>query len=201
MEEKNLELFKFTRLYLGQTNWEFLKKITAGELQLFLKFPISLDKSYIVYGNKDLLNKFKAFYLTRCIKKRPLYSQYFISEYASTLSTNTKDDYGLNVDQDLIFLYRHSHMQTLGNSETWLLETILNKVAERNRDGLVTIILSEQRMSFLEESGEFEVINLSEVITNTTLKEALETIKGNENNSEDTLTSIVTEGSAVFDEV
>ena len=202
MEEKNLELFKFTRLYLGQNNWEFLKKITKGELQLFQKFPINLNKSYIVYGNEELLNKFKAFYLTRCVKKRPLYSQYFILEYASTLSTNTKDEYGLNVDQDLIFLYRHNHMQTLGNSETWLLETILNKVAERNREGLVTVILSEQRMSFLEESKEFEVINLSEVITNKTLKEALETIKADEDNSsEGTLTSIIGEGNTVFESV
>lgn len=202
MEEKNLELFKFTRLYLGQNNWEFLKKITKGELQLFQKFPIDLNKSYIVYGNEELLNKFKAFYLTRCVKKRPLYSQYFILEYASTLSTNTKDEYGLNVDQDLIFLYRHNHMQTLGNSETWLLETILNKVAERNREGLVTVILSEQRMSFLEESKEFEVINLSEVITNKTLKEALETIKADEDNSsEGTLTSIIGEGNTVFESV
>ena len=75
---ENIELFKFTRLYLGQYNWEFLRKIQESELNLFKKFDINLNKSYIVYGNNDLLNKFKAFYLTRCIKKRPLYSQYFI---------------------------------------------------------------------------------------------------------------------------
>lgn len=186
---ENIELFKFTRLYLGQYNWEFLRKIQESELNLFKKFDINLNKSYIVYGNNDLLNKFKAFYLTRCIKKRPLYSQYFILEYASSLSTGTKDDYGLNIDQDLIFLYRHEHMQTLGNSETWLLETILNKVAERNREGLVTIILSEQKMTFLENSGEFEVINLSEVVTNKTLKEALKTVEESNINSKDYVNS------------
>lgn len=202
MKEENLELCRFTRLYLGQNNWRFLKKITKSELQLFQKFSIDLNKSYIVYGNKELLNKFKAFYLTRCIKKRPLYSQYFILEYAGTLSANTKDDYGLNVDQDLIFLYRHNHMQTLGNSETWLLETILNKVAERNREGLVTIILSEQRMTFLEESKELDVINLSEVITNKTLKEALETVKNEGNvSTKGNLMSITSDVNTVFESV
>lgn len=171
---KNLELFKFARLYLGQVNWENLRKTTDKELALFQKTPIDLKKSYIVYGNKDLLNKFKSFYLTRCLKTRPLYMQCFITDYASELTTGTKDDYGLNVDQDLIFLYIHKHsISTLGRSETWLTETVLNKVASRNRDGLVTVILSETRVPLLEDSAEIEVINLSEVVTKETVRTIL----------------------------
>ena len=48
---KDLELFKFARLYLGQTNWENLRKTTQSELALFQKFPLSMKQSYIVYGN------------------------------------------------------------------------------------------------------------------------------------------------------
>lgn len=178
---ENLELFKFTRLYLGQMNWKLIKETSENELKLFQKIPIDVSKSYIVFGNLSTLSKFRAFYLTRCIKKRPLYSQYSMYEYASELSSSSKDEYGLNVDQDLIFLYRHEHAFSLGNSETWLVETILNKVADRNRDGLVTIILSEMRMPALEESGELEFINLSGKITAQAVSNILKSSKKDQN--------------------
>lgn len=173
---KDIELFKFARLYLGTENWKYAKDTSESELSLFKKFSINLKNSYIVYGSKDLLHKFKAFYLTRCLKERPLYMQCFITDYANELMINTKDDYGLNVDQDLIFLYIHEHsISSLGRSETWLTETVLNKVASRNRDGLVTIILSEIKVPSLEVPNELEVINLSGVALNETKKEALKT--------------------------
>lgn len=174
---ENLELFKFARLYLGQTNWEYLKKTSEVELALFQKQPINLENSYIVYGNKDILNKFKAFYLTRCLKTRPLYMQCFVDEYAGSLMTNTKDEYGLNVDQDLIFLYIHEYsVSDLGRSEAWLTQTILNKVASRNREGLTTIILSEVRVPSLATSSELSVINLMEAKIAETKQEALKDI-------------------------
>lgn len=171
---ENLELIKFTRLYLGQTNWEYIKKTSKEELELFKSTPIDLNRSYFVLGNPELLNKYKAFYLTRCVKKRPLYSQYFMDEYASALSSSTKDEFGLNIDQDLIFLYKNNHEYSFGNSETWLRETVLNKVTNRNRDGLITVILSEIRMPILEESGELEVINLAGGATSIATKKILE---------------------------
>lgn len=170
----NLELIKFTRLYLGQSNWEYIKKTTKEELELFKKTPIDLNKSYFIIGNSSLLNKYKAFYLTRCVKKRPLYSQYFMDEYANALSSSTKDEFGLNVDQDLIFLYKNNHEYSFGNSELWLAETTRNKIANRNRDGLVTVILSEIRIPILEESGELEVIDLTEGAISIATKRALE---------------------------
>ena len=181
---KNLELFKFARLYLGQTNWENLKKTSEKELALFQKYPINLEKSYIVYGSADMLKKFKAFYLTRCLKTRPLYMQCFITDYANELSSDTKDEYGLNVDQDLIFLYVHEHsVSTLGKSETWLMETTLNKVTSRNRDGLVTIILSEIKLPTLESSRELGVINLKGVVAAKSKEEALKSMTTPDNDT------------------
>ena len=158
---ENLELLKFTRLYLGQTNWELIKKTSESELKLFQRNPIDLNKSYLVLGTEDLLKKYRAFFLTRCIKKRPLYAQYSMYDYATELSSEVKDDGGLNVDMDLVFLYRHKHQMVTDKAEDWLVETVLNKVANRNRDGLVTVILSEISMPVLESSGELEVVNLS----------------------------------------
>lgn len=169
----NLELLKFTRLYLGQTNWELIKRTSEGELKLFQKFPIDLSKSYIVLGTEDLLNKYRAFFLTRCLKKRPLYAQYSMHDYASELSSPIKDDGGLNVDMDLIFLYRHRHLLALGRSEEWLEETVLNKVANRNRDGLVTVILSEVHMPALEHSEEMKIIDFLGVVTNERKEQVL----------------------------
>jgi len=179
---KDLELFKFTRRYLGKENWEFVKKTTKAELALFQKVDIDLSKSYFLLGNQEILSKFKAFYLTRCLKKRPLYTSCSMYEYARELSSGVKDEYGLNVDQDLLFLYLHKHMWSLGNSETWLMETTLNKVADRNRDGLTTIILSETRAPLLENSGELVVVNLSGVINSKTKEEICKGIVNGQGN-------------------
>ena len=99
--------------------------------------------------------------------------QCYIDEYATALTSSTKDEYGLNIDQDLIFLYIHEYsVSKIGRSEAWLTEAILNKVASRNRDGLVTIILSEVKVQPLAESPELEVINLSGVV----IRESVRTI-------------------------
>lgn len=172
----DLELFKFARLYLGQANWDLVKKTSQKELEMFKKKPVDANTSYLVYGNKDLLSKFRAFYLTRCLKKRPLYEQYLMYDYATELCTNTRDEYGINVDLDLVFLYRHKHLLEIGRSEDWLIETILNKVANRNRDGLVTVILSEVHMSALETCGELKVINLVSMVANKNKSKVLNNV-------------------------
>ena len=80
----------------------------------------------------------------------------------------------MNIDQDLIFLYIHEYsVSELGRSEAWLTGTILNKVASRNRDGLVTLILSEVKIPSLAGSPELEVINLSEVANKEVMKSIL----------------------------
>ena len=38
MMENDVELMKFTRLYLGQYNWEYLKKTSNEEKELFKKY-------------------------------------------------------------------------------------------------------------------------------------------------------------------
>ena len=176
----NSELHKQVRLYLGKSNWDYIAKTTESEKALFQGQNLDLTKSYIVYGSRDLLLKFKTFYLTRCIKTKPLYMQCFIDEYASALTYGTKDEYGLNIDQDLVFLYIHEYsVSEVGRSEAWLTGAILNKVASRNREGLVTIILSEVQVPSLAKSPELEIINLSE----TAGKERLRTILVNRGNT------------------
>lgn len=180
-----VELFKYARLYLGSNNWEEIRKTSKKELKLFQDTNISLDSSYFVCGNTSLLRKFKAFYLTRCLKKRPLYTECSLYEYAEGFSSIDKDEFGLNVSKDLLFLYMHEHIFTLGNSRTWLTETVINKIADRNRVGLITIILSELDMPEFENCGEMRVIKLGASISQATVQEALNDVKNNEPNNND----------------
>jgi hypothetical protein len=62
-------------------------------------------------------------------------------------------------------------------AEDWLVETVLNKVANRNRDGLTTVILSEINMPTLESSGELVVINLSGAVVSNRKEYVLKKIK------------------------
>ena len=52
----------------AKLTWEYIRKTTPKELELFKKNPIDLTKSYIVYGNRELLLKFKVFFILQGIK-------------------------------------------------------------------------------------------------------------------------------------
>lgn len=169
-DTNSTELFKYARLYLGMENWEFMKKTTPTELKMFQDTNVDIESSYFVKGNELILKKFKAFYLTRCLKKRPLYTQCSIYDYADGLSSADKDEFGLNVSKDLLFLYMHCHMTDLGRSRQWLTSTVVNKVADRNRIGLVTVILSEVNVPEFEDCGELKVVDFGGVITKAIMK-------------------------------
>lgn len=180
MEESKIELFKYARLYLGVDNWKTMKETSSEELALFKQVNMSLNKSYFIMGNRKLLEKFKAFYLTRCLKKRPLYTQCSLYEYADGMSSADKDEFGLNVSKELLFLFMHEHVPSLGNSRKWLTETIINKVADRNIKGLVTIILSEVEVEEFEKCGELEVIDFQESIRSKNTVEILQSFQHDE---------------------
>ena len=179
-DAKLIELCKYVRLYLGPDNWAAIKATTEKEHLLFQKHDLIPHTSYFVKGKRDLLNKFKAFFLTRCLKERPLYVQCSFYEYVEGLSSADKDEFGLNVSKDLLFLYLHKHMYEVGRSRQWFVESAINRIADRNRAGLVTVILSEIGVPEIEECGEMKVINLGGAQSLETVKEILE-----EDNSED----------------
>ena len=176
MDDETVDLFKQVRRYLGPDNWEVMRSTSESELLLFKKFDIDVDKSYYVKGNKSILGKFKSFYLTRCLKKHPIYYTCSLYEYAEGLSSADKDEFGLNVSKDLLFLYMHEHQPSLGNSRIWLTETVIGRVADRNRKGLVTVILSEIGVSEFEKCGEMEVIDLGGSIISSKVAEACKEI-------------------------
>lgn len=177
MDVQKTELFKQLKSYLGKDNWEAMRHTSKLELSLFQKFVIDLNKSYFIKGSQDLLMKFKAFYLTRCLKKHPLYVQCSINDYVEGLVSADRDEFGLNVSKDLLFLYVNRHLPTLGNSRLFQTEITIGKIADRNRDGLITVVLSETSVSEFEQCGEMDIINLYESVQSSNTKVVLSTIE------------------------
>lgn len=145
--------------YLGEKEKAILATLTPPVLKLFMSKKIKLDKSYYVKGTRSLLNKFKAFYLATCLKEtnRPKYSLQMISDRAQMLSGGAVEELGAD---EVLFLYAHKVGKDLGKSEEWLAKTIINDVANRNRKGYVTIVLTERDIDLIRDCGELTPIYL-----------------------------------------
>jgi len=159
--------------YLGETEKNILKTIDKNTLKFFLSKKIKLGVSYIIKGSPEKLKQFKAFYLALCNKgaTRLKYGSYMISEYASEL-TNPELAGDLVVDE-LMFLYSHKNDIDLGNSETWLAKTIINFVANRNRKGYTTIILTERNLPMIKDSNELNYISLKDLCNANNIKNTI----------------------------
>ncbi len=145
--------------YLGETEKAVLKTLTSPILKLFMSKRLKLNTSYYVRGTKDLLAKFKAFYLATCLKEtnRPKYSLQMITDRAQMLFDGSPEDLGAD---EVLFLYAHKNDRDIGKTEEWLSKTIINDIANRNRKGYVTIILSERDLEAIKSCGELVTINL-----------------------------------------
>lgn len=166
-------------LYMGEDNIKHLKSMTEKELTLFKSFKIDVTKSYLVKGSENLLWKFKAFFTAHCAYERLSYATFMLKEYASLLQNSSTDEAFLaSSERELLFLYLHSGQSGVGNTEEWMCSTILDRVANRNRKGLITIILSERNIPLLEKAkSEFDVINLGGASVIKKLEEAAKSFK------------------------
>lgn len=158
--------------YLGEKEKEVLKTLDKNTLKLFISKKIKPYTSYYVRGTEKLLRQFKAYYLVCCNKEeeRLKYGLQMLTERVKLLSGYDLTD-NIGVDE-ILFIYAHKNDMDLGNSETWLAKTIINDVANRNRKGYVTIILSERDLDLVKASGELVPINLSVKGTKETEEEA-----------------------------
>ena len=155
------DLRKEISAYLGTKRTKILDKFTKEDWKFFKDIELDLNESYFVKGDKTKLLKFEAYYLFICAYRKPLYKNYMLTDYANILSSSNSDDYDdVGVDRELVILYMHDLPTGVGNSVGWLTVTILNKVANRNRQGNKTIILSERSFIPFQDSKEFKVIDL-----------------------------------------
>ena len=123
-------------------------------LEYFKSLNIYNKFSYLVFSeNFQTLRKFATFYL---ILKYVRFQTVNMYDFASDICDN-KDEL---FEKEVMILFNHRHILDVGNTENWLLSTILNKVATRNREGYRTLVLTERRLPTFEKSGEFNFIEL-----------------------------------------
>ena len=158
--------YKLTReevsKYLGAERTKILDNFKSEDWNRFQKLKINPEKSYFFTGKKSDLKKLEAYFLFLCGYKKPFHKTYLIHEYADILSTpaTVQDVDIVGVDRELIFLYVHSEPMGIGNTETWVFSTILNKIASRNRQGNPTVILSERSIPQFQNNSELTFIDL-----------------------------------------
>lgn len=164
---KNSDLRAEISAYLGKTRTLILDKLTKKEWETFEKLKINPRNSYFVKGDKEALKKFEAYFLFLCAYSKPLYKNYLFEDYArlisnlNNVSTSTNDDLDeIGIDRELVILYIHDVQMGVGNTTGWLTVTVLNKIANRNRQGNITLVLSERDFVAFQDSTELKCIDL-----------------------------------------
>lgn len=153
-------------IYLGEENLKYLRSITPKEYAKFKSFNLSSLNSYFVKGNREILYKFKAFFIALCAYERYSYSMFMLRDYVEGLAERDDDlSFLAGAERELLFLYLHGESSGTGNTETWLASITVDKIANRKRKGLVTVVLSERNFPIIEASEDVEVINLGNVKT------------------------------------
>lgn len=144
-------------------------KDTPKELAMAFSTVVEPDttKSYFVYGaNKDILYKFAAFFTINCNRN---FNMYFVKELTEKLkspsSYNGEDESMSFYNNNLLILYNHKHITAMGAQQDLYYSTVINRVVERNRRNLPTLVLSEIKEPRYEECGEFEVVNLGVLLS------------------------------------
>lgn len=149
--------------YLGEKRTKILDYLPQAEWDDFKNRNINLKKSYFVKGSKAKLKKFEAYFLFLCAYAKPLYKNYLFEEYARILSAPVTEDLNedeIGIDRELVILYIHDVQMGVGNTTGFYTVTVLNKIANRNRQGNITLVLSERDFPAFEGTTELSYIDL-----------------------------------------
>lgn len=156
MDEAIKKELKWYAGYMGKRYFRhFIGLLARPEMfKEFVDKKVDKSRTTLVYcTDGDKLNKFIAFFLSLKHRNHLTESMY---DFASSIS-NRDEDY---FEKELTILYNHKHENLLGNTENWMIGTVLNKVATRNRDEKITLVATERPLKQLEESGEFQCVSL-----------------------------------------
>ena len=177
------ELIGSFEQYLGEKNLKNLRKVTPKERALYESLLPSVDKSYLVKGKSSSLKKFKAYFLARCFGKRYESATFMLKDYIEGLTDKDDDLFFSSSDKELLFLYIHGESSGWGNTDNWIASTTIDKVANRRRKGLKTVILSERDFPLLENTKELRIINLGGAEKAQKAEEVAQKIQGTSTNA------------------
>lgn len=165
--------------YLGEDNLKYLKSITKEEYELFTSLNININSSYFVKGKSKILKKFRAYFIALCAIERYTYSTVMLKEYIVGLSEKSDDLASIMGVEELLFMYLHGESSGVGGTDAWICATALDRIANRKRKGLVTVVLSERSFPSFENSREVRVIDLGGSLKAVTTEEAAQAVKNN----------------------
>lgn len=147
--------------YVGEKVKKVLQKTTLKQLKLFESLVPNTKGAYFVKGSRKMLKRFQAYFIARCASKAYSYATFMLKEFIEGYTENSEDDaFIAGRGKDLLFLYLHGEAAGTGNTDTWMGKTALDKITNRKRKGLVTVVLSEREFPILEGSKELRVLDL-----------------------------------------
>ena len=190
----NSDLKEEILVYLGKGRSKVLKTLTKDDWTNFSKLRINPKKSYFVKGSPEKLKKFEAYFLFLCAYRKPLFKKYLLEDYVQILSSpangNSEDLNDISIDKELILLYMPNMALGFGNTDGWVTVTILKKVANRNRQGNTTLILSERNFFPFQNTPELISIDIGGSAYNYQCEEIVGAVNASkEKKSEDGATS------------
>ena len=165
--------------YLGETNLKYLKSITKEEYEIFTNLKVNTKRSYFVKGTPKLLKKFRAYFIALCSIQRYSYSTVMLKEYVVGLA-DKDDDVTMMGVEELLFMYLHGETSGVGGTDAWIGATAVDRIANRKRKGLVTVVLSERSFPYIEGSKEVKVIDLGGASKTVTVEDAVQVVKSKE---------------------
>lgn len=158
------ELKESFHSYLGEKNREILGTIKLKMKETFDKIlPVGkpIEGAYFIKGTKTSLPKFKAYFISRCFKKRYDYSSFMLKDYVEGIKNGNENELFIaGIEKDVLFLYIHGDKSGIGGTDGWIGVTVVDRVVTRKRKGQTTVILSERDFPSIEESKEIRIVDL-----------------------------------------
>ena len=178
------------REYLGEYV-NVLREISLKEYEIFTQLLPKVQRiAYFVKGNQQILKKFKAYFIARCVLERYDYSSIMLKDYIEGITDKNSDELFIaGISRSLIFLYLHGEVSGLGNTDNWMGAATLDKMVNRKREGLITVLLSERDFPQVENSPEVKVVNLGGALAAIKTEGALQNIRAREEKSSSKSTS------------
>lgn len=183
------DLFEEFRQYLGPKYNEILSTIKPKTLSVFTDLLKKVEKTvYFVKGDQEILKQFQAYFIAKCLKERYEYATFMLREYIDAKFDKSDNELFVSgSEKELVFLYLHSESTGSDNMDAWIFRSTLDKIINRKRKDLITVILSERSVPIFEKSKDVKVINLGGARKAQNIQNAKE-----EHSAQDT-----TEGSAI----
>jgi hypothetical protein len=153
--------------------------------------PKVQQTAYFIKGAPSMLKKFKAFFITRCVKERYDYSSMMLKDYIEGITDKNEDELFIaGIGRSLIFLYLHGEVAGIGNTDNWMGAAALDRMVNRKREGLITVLLSERNFPQIEGSEEVTKIDLGGALAAIRAENAIQNIRAREDDNDSGVTTV-----------